>query len=189
MKKTVYYLVFVMLMMLTTVVSCTITRGENDPEEQELPTGENTMYYYVDGKLYIPEDQNIGGMWAPAISYSICDINSSTFDLGTLNLLLHFHNGIQQTGEITLNQSHYDACQVRDNHAFYGQKELCDDGVFHNIDYYTHDGSGTVNITYLSEDKRKFKGTFEMTVYHENTNEPIEITDGHFNINLDTLNE
>ena len=188
MKKTVYYLVFVMLMMLTTAVSCTITRGENEPEEQELPTGENTIYYYVDGKLYIPEDQNIGGILTPAIDFYFCT-GGISLQLYTTNMCILFYNGIHETGEITLNQSNYDACQVRDNHGFYVQSELWDDGVFHTTWYYTHDGSGTVNITYLSEDKRKFKGTFEMTVYHENTNEPIEITDGHFNINLDTLNE
>ena len=167
-------------------VSCIKSKEDED----KLPSGENTMYFYVDGRLNIPEGQNIGGWYDPAISYSICDINSPTFDISTSNnLYLHFYNGIQQTGEIILNQSHYDLCQVFDNHAMYGQKELGNDGVWHNIDYYTHDGSGTVNITYLSPDKKHFKGTFEMTVYHENTNRPIHITDGHFNINLNTLNK
>ena len=184
MKKTIYYFVLFSTFMLLTALSC---KKQIEPEEQ-LPSGENTMYYYVNGELYIPRDKNIGGMYAPAIGYSICDVNSSTFSLRTINLMLFFYEGIHETGSITLNQSHYDTCQVHDNHAYYGQKELGSDGVYHNIDYFTHDGSGTVNITYLSEDKRKFKGTFEMTVYHEDTDAEIHITDGHFNINLDTLN-
>jgi len=185
MKKIVYYFVLVTLMIFSTASSC----KKPTETEEELPTGENTMYYYVNGELYIPKDSNIGGWYAPAINYSICDIDSPTFDIGTINLTLHFYNGIQQIEEIILNQSHYDLCQVFENHAFYGQKELGSDGVYHNINYYTNDGSGAVNITYLSDDKRKFKATFEMTVYHEDTNAEIHITDGHFNINLDTLNE
>ena len=44
------------------------------------------------------------------------------------------------------------------------------------------------DISYLSENKRHFKGTFKMTVYHENTSVEKHITQGHFNINLDTVN-
>jgi len=55
--------------------------------------------------------------------------------------------------------------------------------------YYTHDGTGTVEITYLSEDKKKFKGTFEMVVYLAGTGKEKHITNGHFNINLETIND
>ena len=183
MKKTIYYLALISILLLSTASSCT----DDEPTEPQLPTGENTMYYYVDGELYIPEGS--GGFlqpYTPAISYSICDEYS--FDIYTLNFFLHFHNGLQEIGIVTLNQSHYDTCQIPDNHSFITQKEL-ENGIYHHIHYYTHDGSGTVNITYLSDDKKHFKGTFQMTVYHEDTNEEIQITDGHFNINLDTLNE
>ncbi len=178
MKKIVYYFVLFSIVMLSTAVSC-----KKSEIQQELPTGVNTMYYYIDGELYLPKGRHVGGIWDPAISYGIC--SNESFDISTINLLLLFHNGIQQIGEITLNQSHYDICQVFDNHAKFSKKN---DEQQH-INYYTHDGSGSVNITYLSEDKRKFIGTFEMTVYHESTNQAIQITDGHFNINLDTLND
>lgn len=184
MKRIFNYFVFSIVFMLTIASSC------NKPRDEQivLPTGENTMYYYIDGELYIPKGKHIGGVWAPAIGYGLC-LDGISFDISTINLLLHFHNGIQETGNIMFNQSHYDMCQVMDNHAFYGQKELGIDGVYHNINYYSHNGSGSVTVTHLSVDKRVFKGTFEITVYHENTDEPIEITEGHFNINLDTLNQ
>ena len=185
MKKIVYLFVFVSLIVFSIASSCKKPKDTGD----ELPTGENTMYFYVDGKLFIPEDSNIGGIYAHAINYSICDTNNSTFDLNTTNLLLHFYNGIQQTGKIVLKQSYYNSCQVHDNHGYYVQSELWNDGIYHTTWYYTHDGSGTVNITYLSADKKHFKGTFEMTVYHENTGVEKHITDGHFNINLNTLNQ
>jgi len=184
MKKIFYYFAFTIVLMSTIASSCKKPKDE----KSELPTGENTMYYYVDGVLHIPKGQHIGGVWEPAISYSVC-LHGGSFDLVTLSFFIHFYNGIQSTGPILLNQGHYDSCQVLDNHAIFVKKELGSDGILHNIDYYTHDGSGTINITYLSADKRKFKGTFEMTVYHENTNAEIHITDGHFNINLDTLNK
>ena len=40
---------------------------------------------------------------------------------------------------------------------------------------------------YLSDDKQHFKGTFEMIIYHETTGQEKHITEGHFNINLNTL--
>ena len=184
MKKTIYYLALISIILLSTASSCT----DDEPTEPQLPTGENTMYYYVDGKLYIPKSS--GGFlepYTPAIRFSNC--NDDSYNIGTLNLFFHFYNGITQIEEITLNQSHYDSCQVFDNHGNYGKKESNKNGVMITKYYYTHNGSGTVNITYLSENKRHFKGTFDMTVYHEDTNEEIHITNGHFNINLDTLND
>ena len=86
-------------------------------------------------------------------------------------------------------QSYYNICRIEENTAFFHTNELGEDGIYHSIAYYTHDNSGTVNITYLSENKRHFKGTFEMTVYQENTNVEKQITGGYFNINLDTLND
>ena len=182
MKKIVFYLILISF----SLISCNKDINEKEPEVV-LPTGENTMYYYIDNALYIPKSQNIGGSLSPAISYSVCDIDEPTFDLTTLNFVLFFYNGIQEEGTIILNQSNRDSCQTTDNNAFYFTSEEWDDGIFHSTAYYTRDGTGEVNITYLSEDKRKFEGTFRMTVYHMNTGVTKEITNGHFNINLDTL--
>ncbi len=183
MKKIAYYFTFISLIIFSTASSCKNPKDTGD----ELPTGENTLYCYVDGRLYIPKTGDSTPP-VPAIYFSLCT-DGVSFLLGADDLVLLFQNGITQIGSITLNQSNYDACWVHDNHAFLGQKELGSDGVFHNIYYYTHNGSGTVNITYLSADKKHFKGTFEMTVYHENTGVEKHITDGHFDINLNTLNQ
>jgi len=179
MKKLIYHFVLLSILIVSTATSC------NKPDEPTLPTGENTMYYYVDGNLTIPK----GDLFYRAIGYSICDTDSPTFDLTTFKLNYHFYNGIQQIGYITLNQSNSDSCQTNNNNAYYSTKETDEDGNINSINYYTHDGSGIINITYLSENKRQFKGTFEMTVYHEVTGQEKQITEGHFNINLDTLND
>ena len=181
--KTLHYLALVSILLLSLTTSC------KKPEpEQQLPTGENTMYYYIDGELYIPKASSNGGIYSPAISYGYCGAEHITFEINTnFGIDIHFEGGINKTGVITLNQSNYDSCQVFENHANYATTELWNDGIYHTTWYYTHDGTGTVNITYLSDNKRHFIGTFEMTVYHENTGVEKHITDGHFNINIDTL--
>lgn len=182
MKKTIYYFVLFSTLILLTALSC---KKQTEAEEQ-LPTGENTLYCYVDGNLYIPQYSD-GIPPVPPIYYFGCTDDVS-YKLAARDIKIFFHNGINKIGSIVLNQAHYDSCWVLDNHAYYLRKEDVNGTLLTKL-YYTHDGSGTVNITYLSEDKRKFKGTFEMTVYHEDTDAEIHITDGHFNINLDTLND
>jgi len=160
------------ILVLSTAASC------NKPDDEpSLPTGENTMYYYMDGTLQIPIASNSIPQ-TPAIYYNSCSDDIS-FQICGRPLHIHFYNGIQQTGYITLNQSNFDSCLVPNNHAFFEKNSKV---------YYTQDGSGMVNITYLSADKRQFKGTFDMTVYDE-TGATKHLTDGHFNINLDTLND
>jgi len=186
MKKFIFY--FVLASILISVSSaCKTEEPDTTEEEIVLPTGENSMYYYIDNALYIPKGNTIGGIHSPAINYAICDINEPTFKIITDNLILYFFNGIQEEGLIILNQSHYSLCQTTDYNAFYHTSELWDDGIYHSTAYYTRDGTGEINITYLSDDKQQFKGTFNMTVYHMNTGVTKEITEGHFNINLDTL--
>ena len=174
------------------VINFNSCKKKTEEKKNELPTGENTFYCYIDGELYVPK----GSDWAipsiPDLDTSQCDTITHSFILSAYNanykkdVSLFFHNGISETGTITLMQSNYDMCYVGDNH---GNLTVIENE--HGVDvqkyYYTHDGSGTINITYLSDDKRHFKGTFQMTVYHEDTNAPIHITDGHFNINLNTL--
>jgi len=179
------------LKLLILIITSSFLLGSSCSEqveyEEQLPTGENTMYYYLNGVLTIPKGNNEGGIYTPAIGYSYCYSDTPSLNLSTFDILLHFHEGISQTGIITLNNSSYEACDIMDNHAFCDTTELWEDGIFHTTYYYTHNGTGEVNITYLSEDKQKFKGTFQMTVYRETTGETKEITEGHFNINLDTL--
>jgi len=182
MKKTIYYFVLVGMVIFSIASSC----KKPTKTEEQLPTGENTLYCYVDGNLYIPKTGNSVPP-VPAIYYSGCP-NDSSFLITARDITLYFYNGIIQTGSIFLNQSNFDACLVHSSHGYYTKEEV-NNGIIFTKFYYTHDGSGTIKITYLSNDKRKFKGTFEMTVYHEDTNEEIHITDGHFNINLDTLND
>lgn len=56
--------------------------------------------------------------------------------------------------------------------------------------------SGEINITKLSDNRNLIEGTFKVTLYKQNEtgdglilNDSIKITDGKFNLNINTLNQ
>ena len=181
---------FILLSLLTTS-SCNKPDPEPHPTgentEPPLPTGENTAYYYLDGQLVIPKGYTSGVSFVKPIGYGGCMPESSRliyFQNPTERLYIYFLNGIQTTGTIylTTSNSGYDFCQNVNSIGMMDIRNTIESNY-----YFTQNNSGTVNITYLSENKRQFKGTFEMTVYNSNGIVSPHITGGHFNINLDTL--
>lgn len=180
------------LLFLVGIITVFNATSCNKPEpEPELPTGENTAYYYLNGQLIIPKG-NYPGFGVPGIdpiSLGYCTSGNSSFDITMTNkieqLVLYFNNTINNLGSITLNESDsgWDLCNNVNNIGILSFYDPLDD-----LYYYTENNSGNINITYLSENKRQFKGTFEMDVYDTNGNVK-HITDGHFNINVDTLND
>ena len=56
-----------------------------------------------------------------------------------------------------------------------------------SLEYFSKPNSGILTITYLSPDKNVFKGNFNMTLYNSQTNDSVQIKDGHFWINIDSL--
>lgn len=185
MKNLFLYLFSVLLFTLLQATSCSKPIPEPEPT---LPTGENTMYYYLDDTLVIPDTYNNGGITTDAISWVSCNPLSEMLCLYTSRgLSICFIDGIQQTGIIRLNQGHYDNCLVNDNHAKFVTSELWNDGIFHTTRYYTQSHTGEVNITFLSPNKRHFIGTFWMDLYRFDNTAVKHVTEGHFNINLETL--
>ncbi len=183
-----------LLIIFSVLASC--TKEEIIPDSTILPSGENTMYYYIDGGLYIPKSTlDLPFPNIPAISFYQCS-NSESFRLETKNLELFFYEGIQQSEIAPINQyqSNQNTCEQTSNFAiFYNKVKV---GIFENgdpaYDYVTlptDNNAGMLNITWSSANHRQFKGTFEFTVYDEDGPKNIHITDGHFDINLDTLNQ
>jgi len=157
-----------------------------------LPHGENSLYYYVDGRLVIPETKHSGISVYYAIAYKYCPANSNNAGWLKLKDANHLRILISDLseGRHYFHQAHYDMCNVPDGtSASLNIKQTDPDGVVRTYPWYTRPGSGHIRFTYVSPDKRKFKGTFEMTVYHAVTGEEKHITDGHFNINLDKLHQ
>ena len=183
-------ILLVLFSLSLTAVHCKDNLNQNIGDDG-LPHGENTMYYYVDGKLVIPKTKHSGVYTIPAISYHRCYQHQEDIIIRDSN---HFYiriNSEDFTEEThNLYQAHYDICRIPTNScAFIGIEQTDPDGVVRTYPWYTRPGSGYIRFTYVSPDKRKFKGTFEMTVYHSVTGEEKHITDGHFNINLDKLHE
>ena len=175
------------IVLIYILLSLTACHKTNDVEDV-LPQGENTMYCYLNGELYVPLGHVNGGFLINAIEHSIC-LDDSSFSLAFTNrtlptpadIKLFFKGGINEEGVITLNEGHYDICQNTNN---FGRVYIPNNT---SNAYYTRNNSGSVIITEISLDKKQFKGTFEMTVYKNG--ETKNITNGNFNINLDTLNE
>jgi len=169
--------IFFFLLMLT---SCR-DKLNNNIGEDGLPHGENSMYYYVDGQLVIPKDK----FSVPAIGYIYCLNNWLLLgDSNRLNILISDLN----VGRHSFHQSDFDICGRTDGTCASLYIEQTDpDGVVRTYPWHTRPGSGYIQFDYVSPDKKKFKGTFEMTVYHSVTGEEKHITDGHFNININKL--
>ena len=177
MKNLIKFSVLVILFSLLTASSC-------EKPEPPLPTGENTAYYYLDGQLIIPTGYTSGVSFVKPIRIGYCSQPNNSFTINLSNYdestYIFFLNGIQTAGNRYLSEKSETFCESTNN---IGCLQLWNPITL----YYTQNNSGTVNITYLSENKRQFKGTFEMTVYNSNGIVSPHITGGHFNINLDTL--
>ncbi len=188
--KTLKILLVIFSLSLT-AVHCKDNLNQNIGDDG-LPHGENTMYYYVDGKLVIPKTKHSGIHTLYAIGYFTCPNdtpNEGILGIVDSNHLWIFINDLTE-GRHIFQQGHYDFCYMADGmSAFLDVEQTDPDGVVRTYPWYTRPGSGYIRFTYVSPDKRKFKGTFEMTVYHSVTGEEKHITDGHFNINLDKLHE
>jgi len=177
------------ILLLSLLFSCTPQADITIP----LPTGENTMYYYIDGDYYKPKGQfNLMYENYDAITYRKCHDTDAT-QIITKNLILNFPNGIHQLGEIHLSGFLADtnSCEQQ-NLAVYSDDEehwikYYDIGDT-NTYYYSESNSGIINITALSPNHRQFEGTFDLFVYHPNTGKEVHFSKGHFDINVDTLN-
>jgi len=182
-------ILLVLFSLSLTAVHCKDNLNQNIGKDG-LPHGENTMYYYVDGRLVIPETKYSGEYVIYALGYTICSSyspNPGKYVIIDSNYLQIFLSDINE-GRQDFNQAVSMICNTQTGpSALIEVKQTDPDGVVRSYPWYTRPGSGYIRFTYVSPDKRKFKGTFEMTVYHSVTGEEKHITDGHFNINLDKL--
>ena len=182
MKTLKWLYAFLSVVMLFTL-SCKKTE-ENPQEEEEV----NVVKWKQNGVWYQSEDQVwsfMPGGWG--VSYRIYEDSSMWFK-GKDNpdykqIKIRIQDTMFKEGLIEMGQGHYDFDFVPGSYAMYSQQED-----YWWVDYYTRPGSGWVEIEWISEDKRKFKGRFEMTLYNEEGGS-VTLTDGYFNIDMDKLDE
>jgi len=184
------FLPFVYLLFLSFLfVSCWKKLSE-PPHNDGLPHGENTWYYYVDGRLVIPKTKWAGESWLYAVSYAHCpqgSVNAGGLELRDSE---HFYMLIANLspGRHDFQQEDYPLCDnPNGSSAFLIVEEADSTGNLRHNAYYTTPGSGYIQIDYVSPDKRRLRGRFEMTLYCDVTGRTKHVTDGHFDLNLDKL--
>ena len=178
--KTIKFISMVLLAFFVLTLSC---KRKEVPQEEEV----NIVKWKQNGVWYQSEDAPISFMpHAWGVSYRIYEDSSMWFagdDYPDFKgIKIRIQDTVFKEGLIEMGQGHYDFDFVPGSYAMYSQLE---NGW---MDYYTRPGSGWVEIEWMSEDKRKFKGRFEMTLYNYQ-GRSVTLTDGYFNIDMDKLDE
>jgi hypothetical protein len=172
------------LLLFSILISCS-----KKEEPIQLPTGENTAYYYLNGALVIPKGAGVVPPVIKPITYSSCLLPDSglvlNFNNLTERLKLFIKPGITTTGTYTLSTggTNIQTCIYNNN---FGHLSIRGNNGASDTDYLTSQNSGELIITKLSTNKRQLSGTFKATLKDAN-GQSIEITGGVFDINLDTL--
>lgn len=184
------FLSFVFLLSLPFVLSSCMDKLNANIGEDGLPHGENALYYYIDGRLVIPKTKWAGEGWIYAISYSHCYPNSANAG----GLVIYDSEGLDmfisdlRTGRHDFYEANFPLCDnPNGTSAYLFIEEMDTTGNLAGHYYYTRTGAGYIDLDYVSPDKRRLRGTFEMTVYCDENGRERHITDGHFNLNLDKL--
>jgi hypothetical protein len=173
----------------------------NDPQEQLPPitqTGANTFSCIINGEILIPKDAkgNLGGPGGPRKGLSVYYFQNKNFeidagnfrDVGGDNIYININN-LNSIGTYNFGLS-----SVQPASTFKPDYPYCWAGITDNLDnekrYLSNTNSGTITITRLDNVNKIISGNFELTVFNNNDpNEIIRITEGRFDINLNTVNK
>jgi len=189
---------FILFLTLLSVSSCSKDKRINDKEKEEKPPTEvNHFYFYVnkngEKNLYVAEEysgveghqygityyENVGA------HHQISQLNGDSHNkfMYTISFLDNItHTGIYQ-------MMHSDLIENGTGGFTYLYQSQAFLSILNGI-YISEDNCGTVDITYLSPDKKEFKGDFNMILYNPtNPQDSIVIEDGHFWIDMNTLNQ
>lgn len=158
-------------------------------EPIQLPSGENTAYYYLNGNLVIPKGAGFVPPVIKPITYGVCPLPSNgcsiSFNNASEYLDLFIKSGISTLGSYTLTTGTTNIQNCTYDNSF-GLLYIRGNNGSSDTDYLTSQNSGEVIITKISANKRQFSGTFKATLKDAN-GQSVEITGGVFDINLDTL--
>jgi len=200
----IYSSILFILFILVSFQSCFFF--PKDPPRTTPPTGENTLYFYTDGILYYAKtERHIMGpirdmqmkhcylqrdstVYNVLASNVFTDANINSSDKSML-IELFLPNGFTHQGIYVTDTAWYDICLL-DRPAIQVDRKNGMDGTYFDYMFYSHPGSGEIRITYVSADSTIVKGTFEGVLYREDDpSKSFEIRDGHFHVNLETVND
>ena len=196
-------LIFILTALL--LLGCRDSNKADDGFHAVLPpetqTGANTFGVTINGKVYVPRDPtgvNVGttakGMifWgAPDnVSWNEIEIKDGASAVG-FQMIIHLQN-LQSIGvaQYTLKQSnfHNGIDSIPDNHIYF---KIWDNNINNYAYYGSVENQGIINITKFNGSLTQnwilsgnFSGKF---VRYDNPNDFITISDGRFDLNLNTL--
>jgi len=181
------------LIIIVTLLSITSCKKYETPQE-----GENSFFCKIDGKNYNPNSSGgfEGGDRPLRVSYydtveklsiNTKDINNHTYI--TFQIHPFIGEGIYKLSFLDLENYTFedleDKAIIRANISIYNE-----DGSLNEIKKYVssdNPADGEIHMTEFSGDVI-FKGTFNATLFNINdATDTINISEGHFEINLDTL--
>jgi len=175
--KTIPYFIMILLAGAMLTLSC---------KHKKVPEPVNVVKWQQIGLWYQSEDN----YWNPmpggnGVDYSKCPDSAMFFEGNDWPdrkfIQIRIQDSLFKVGHIVMGHGYSDYCYDSGTYAIYTQ-------TVSNVltKFYTRPGSGWVEIEWISEDKRKFKGHFEMTLYSEQ-GRTVTLTNGYFNIDLDRL--
>ncbi|MGI9526780.1 MAG: hypothetical protein ACR2MS_06705 [Weeksellaceae bacterium] len=170
---------------LFTAGSC---NDDDDDDGNRLPsitqTGANTAGYKLDGKVIIP-DKKLSWTSGPSPS------NPLKGDILNDSLFISIFNEEEKNDDIikSITKKLYIETSLRNNSFFkcYMKKSIYGEMIPEHQNYSMIEG----NLDFLKKDENSgiYAGTFNAKLKHEETGEILNITDGRFDINLNTLNK
>ena len=190
-------LLFATLVALATC-SCSKDNVKTDPVFQlppETQTGANTFGVTIRGKVYIPRDPtgfNVGpsgkgAIYAGSSTYSWSEIRiiDGASPVG-FKMIIHFKDLLSNTlATYSLMNSNFQEGldSIDQNHIFF---KIWDQNINNYAYYGSIENQGLVKITKRSGGiiSGSFSGKF---VRYDNTNDFLTISDGRFDLNLNTL--
>ena len=163
MKPIKHYIIYSLLFMLCTSVSC------NKTDDEVIPTGNNSFSCYIDGVFFVPKGS----------------INSNPYDNGLSFLKSEFFNAKAKDFNkytVFFNITEFDINTFNISNS---SGSFLDYSISHaivrinGIKYLSKENSGTVIFTEITD--TNVKGTFEFALYNENDDsDVIHITNGKF---------
>lgn len=189
----------VLILLLTTTCGCVKDRLEEDQLPPITQTGKNTFGCVIDGQVLIPKDG--GGLNLSGISNRSKSFTAFFPSDNTNNLTITVYNArdkaggaiyiyiydLNKVGTYTLRNSEIsygNPAQLAYSHVSIIKPDITDNNNFY---YLSYENSGSINISRYDNDI--ISGTFSLKAVNENdSNDVIEITDGRFDIDHNTIN-
>jgi len=167
MKLIKYYIIYSLLFLLFTSVSC------NKPDDEVIPTGDHTLSCFINGDFFVPKGSITSMPYDDGLTLNRQESHFKALAKDFTKYLVYFtiKDWEEDTFNLTISNGLFPPSDPNDiNHAIVR---------INGIKYLSKENSGTVTFTTVTE--TDVKGTFEFTLYNENDeSDIIHITNGKF---------